>query len=148
MNHLKSNRLASQSGTTLIELSVVIAVIILLATVLFMGVAAWKKGANQAASIVIITSVQKAVRGAENMFGYAQGSTYAIGAAGTPGTLVGDGFFANAPIDPITNTAFVAVGGGKIPAPGAMYLTPDTSIANRFGTAPLTPPATIDISSW
>ena len=62
-----ASKLARQRGTTLIELSVVIAVILLLVGVLFIGVTAWKEGANRAACIVNLSSIQKAVRGYQNM---------------------------------------------------------------------------------
>jgi hypothetical protein len=52
-------------------------VILLLVGVLFIGVQAWKDGANKAACIVTIASVQKAVRGYQNMNGYAFGVTLA-----------------------------------------------------------------------
>jgi prepilin-type N-terminal cleavage/methylation domain-containing protein len=68
MNYIKTiNKRARQRGTTLIELSVVIAVILLLVGVLFIGVTAWKAGANKAACIVNISTVQKAARGYQNM---------------------------------------------------------------------------------
>ncbi|MBV8376340.1 MAG: type II secretion system protein, partial [Verrucomicrobia bacterium] len=63
-----------QRGTTLIELSVVIAVILLLVGVLFIGITAWKNGANQAACIVNLASIQKAARGYQNMNGLLVGS--------------------------------------------------------------------------
>jgi prepilin-type N-terminal cleavage/methylation domain-containing protein len=140
MNIIKTNRRALQSGSTLIELSVVIAVILLLATVLFMGITAWKTGANQAASVVGISSIQKAVRGAQNMFGYPQGAAYTIAGAAGAG-LVGDKFFATAPIDPITGAAFTDI--GAIPVPGALFAKPDASIAGRFGVG-----KQIDTSNW
>ena len=68
MNYIKTNnKWARQRGTTLIELSVVIAVILLLVGVLFIGVQAWRDGANKAACLVNISSIQKAVRGYQNM---------------------------------------------------------------------------------
>ena len=70
MNDLKTiNKQARQRGTTLIELSVVIAVLLLLVGVLFIGITAWKNGANKAACLVNISSIQKAARGYENMNG-------------------------------------------------------------------------------
>ena len=64
MNYIKTNnKWARQRGTTLIELSVVIAVILLLVGVLFIGVQAWRDGANKSACLVNISSIQKAVRG-------------------------------------------------------------------------------------
>src|SRR5262245_55406123 len=66
MNIIKTNRRALQSGTTLIELSVVIAVLLLLASVLFIGVSGWRDAANRSAAIVEISSIQKALRGFQN----------------------------------------------------------------------------------
>ena len=65
------NEQARQRGTTLIELSVVIAVLLLLVGVLFIGVTAWKTSANTAACIINLASVQKAARGYQNMNGLA-----------------------------------------------------------------------------
>jgi prepilin-type N-terminal cleavage/methylation domain-containing protein len=145
MNIIKTNRRALQSGTTLIELSVVIAVILLLATVLFMGVTAWKNGANRAASVVAISSIQKAVRGAQNMLQYPDAKPYTIGVKGdlAGASLVGDGFFTNAVNDPITGKAFADV--GAIPAVGALFAVPDGSLSGGVGK-PLGPQ--IDISNW
>jgi prepilin-type N-terminal cleavage/methylation domain-containing protein len=70
MNYIKTNnKWASQRGTTLIELSVVIAVILLLVGVLFIGVQAWRNSANKAACLVNISSIQKAARGYQNAHG-------------------------------------------------------------------------------
>jgi type II secretory pathway pseudopilin PulG len=66
MNIIRTNRRAGQSGTTLVELSVVIAVILLLVGVLFIGVQAWREGANKSACLLNIATVQKAVRAYEN----------------------------------------------------------------------------------
>jgi prepilin-type N-terminal cleavage/methylation domain-containing protein len=57
------NKPARQRGTTLIELSVVIAVLLLLVGVLFIGITAWKNGSHAAACIVNLASIQKAARG-------------------------------------------------------------------------------------
>src|ERR1700727_261097 len=52
MNYLKTiKKQVRQRGTTLIELSVVIAVLLLLVGVLFVGITAWKSGANTAACV-------------------------------------------------------------------------------------------------
>ena len=75
MSDLKSaNRPTRQSGTTLIELSVVIAVLLLLVGVLFIGITAWKNGANTAACIINLSSIQKAARGYSNMNGLNTGA--------------------------------------------------------------------------
>ncbi|MBW0000338.1 MAG: type II secretion system protein [Verrucomicrobia bacterium] len=62
MKLASSKRLAAQRGTTLIELSVVIAVILLLVGVLFVGISGWKNAANQSACILNISTIQKAMR--------------------------------------------------------------------------------------
>jgi len=67
MKYIKTNnKWARERGTTLIELSVVIAVILLLVGVLFIGVTAWRNSANKAACLVNLSSIQKAGRGYQN----------------------------------------------------------------------------------
>src|ERR1700704_3383148 len=73
MNYIKKNRQALQSGTTLLELSVVIAVILLLVGVTFIGINAWREGANKSAFILNLSTMQKAARGYQNMNGLNQG---------------------------------------------------------------------------
>jgi prepilin-type N-terminal cleavage/methylation domain-containing protein len=116
MNRLKTyNKQTSQRGTTLIELSVVIAVILLLVGVLFIGVTAWKNGANQAACIVNIATIQKAVRGYQNM------NNLNAGVAVTMPNLVTAAFFAVAPTCPTNAAAYTVT--GTIPVPGVAYAT-------------------------
>jgi type II secretory pathway pseudopilin PulG len=67
MNIIKTNRRALQSGTTLVELSVVIAVILLIAGVTFVAIQGWRDAANKAACIVNLATLQKAVRGYYNV---------------------------------------------------------------------------------
>jgi prepilin-type N-terminal cleavage/methylation domain-containing protein len=105
---------ARQRGTTLIELSVVIAVLLLLVGVLFIGITAWKNGANTAACIINLSSIQKAARGYSNMNGLA------IAAALPVATLTSAGFWQTVPTCPAggTYTSIAAV-----PAQGAAYMT-------------------------
>jgi prepilin-type N-terminal cleavage/methylation domain-containing protein len=95
MNQLKTiNKQIRQRGTTLIELSVVIAVLLLLVGVLFVGITAWKSGANTAACVVNLASIQKAARGYANMNQVFAGSPEAVT------TLTTAGFWATAPTCP------------------------------------------------
>jgi competence protein ComGC len=55
-------------GLTLIEVTLVIAVLLGLISVLFIGVAAYKKGADRAECLVNSASVQKAVRAYANIY--------------------------------------------------------------------------------
>ena len=108
------NKPARQRGTTLIELSVVIAVLLLLVGVLFIGITAWKSGANKAACVVNLSSIQKAARGYANMNQLITGSTE------TAATLTSAGFWATAPTCPAGGTyAFL----GTVPAQGSAYTT-------------------------
>ena len=120
MNYIKTNnKWARQRGTTLIELSVVIAVILVLATVLFIGVTAWRTQANQAAALVAMTSIQKAVRGEQNF------NNLNVGAALPHANLVTDGYFGALPLDPTnSNAAFGYT--DTIPATGTAYTTSTT----------------------
>jgi prepilin-type N-terminal cleavage/methylation domain-containing protein len=124
MNYLKTtNQRARQRGTTLIELSVVIAVILLLVGVLFIGISAWKDGANKAACILNISTVQKALRGYQNMNPGA--------ATPTITTLVTAGYFGSAPVCPGGGTyTYASV------APGTAFAT--CSLAASKGHAPPT----------
>jgi prepilin-type N-terminal cleavage/methylation domain-containing protein len=115
MNYLKTiNKRARQRGTTLIELSVVIAVLLLLVGVLFIGITAWKNGANKAACLVNVSSIQKAVRGYENMNGLKAGDPCVLA------NIVGVGlYFAAMPKCPTTGVAYVA--GAVVPADGVAW---------------------------
>jgi len=95
MNIIKSNRRARQSGTTLVELSVVIAVILLLVGVLFVGINAWRNNANRAACLVHIASLQKAVRSYQNSV-----ADNPAAVSVPVNQLVTDGYFASMPTCP------------------------------------------------
>jgi prepilin-type N-terminal cleavage/methylation domain-containing protein len=116
MNYIKTNsKWARQRGTTLIELSVVIAVILLLVGVLFIGVTAWREGANRAACLVNMSSIQKAVRGWQNI------NLKNPGDAVLAGDLTGAGYFGAMPVCPVGNTAYAVT--GTVPALGTQYAT-------------------------
>ena len=108
------NEQARQRGTTLIELSVVIAVLLLLVGVLFIGVTAWKTSANTAACIINLASVQKAARGYQNMNGLATSAALPVT------TLTGAGFWMTLPTCP-TGVAYTFM--STVPASGVSYAT-------------------------
>jgi prepilin-type N-terminal cleavage/methylation domain-containing protein len=126
MNDLKTiNKRARQRGTTLIELSVVIAVLLLLVGVLFIGISAWKDGANKAACILNISAAQKSMRGYMNMN---------PGIATPPiATLVTAGFFGAAPVCPAAGT-YTYSPTNPVPV-GTAYAT--CSLAASKGHAPV-----------
>ena len=103
-----------QSGTTLIELSVVISVLLLLVGVLFIGITAWKNGANTAACIINLSSIQKAARGYSNMNGLNTGASLPIA------TLTSAGFWATVPVCPAGGT-YADI--ETVPSQGVAYMT-------------------------
>jgi len=123
-----NNKWAGQRGTTLIELSVVIAVILVLASVLFIGVTAWRTQANQAAALVAMTSIQKAVRGEQNF------NNLVEGAALLHGQLVTDNYFAVLPTDPTNSNAPFGYT-DVVPTTGTSYTTSTTFTPSAAQTA-------------
>ena len=109
-----TNKQVGQSGTTLIELSVVIAFILLLVGVLFIGITAWKSGANTAACIINLTSIQKAARGYANM------KQLSIGASLPVATLTAAGFWGTVPACPAGGTYTPMT---TVPSQGVAYMT-------------------------
>lgn len=69
----KRGRLAA--GLTYLELSIVIGVILSLASVTFAGANAWKNGSSRSRCVINIRNVQQAVRSYQNVHGYNPGDT-------------------------------------------------------------------------
>ena len=133
MNYLKTiTKPARQRGTTLIELSVVIAVLLLLVGVLFIGITAWKTGANTAACVVNLSSIQKAARGYANMNGLGTGS------AETVALLTTAGFWATAPVCPAGGTYTFRT---TTPAQGTAYATCSLSANGHV-------PSAANLANW
>ncbi|HRQ88352.1 MAG TPA: type II secretion system protein [Bacteroidia bacterium] len=65
---MKLNNIKKQAGLTLIEVTLVIAVLLGLISVLFIGVSAYREGSNRANCILNISNVQKAVRSYQNLY--------------------------------------------------------------------------------
>ncbi len=74
---MKLNNLKKQAGLTLIEVTLVIAVLLGLISVLFIGVSAYREGSNRAKCILNISNVQKAVRSYQNLYELSVGSSLA-----------------------------------------------------------------------
>ncbi len=133
MNYLGAiNKQARQKGSTLIELSVVIAVLLLLVGVLFIGITAWKSGANKAACVVNLSSIQKVARGYANMNGLSTGG------AETSAKLTTAGFWATAPACPGGGTYTY---GSTTPAQGTAYTTCSLSASGHA-------PSAANLANW
>jgi type II secretory pathway pseudopilin PulG len=134
MNYIKTNnKWVRQCGTTLIELSVVIAVILLLVGVLFIGVQAWRDGANKSACIVNQASIQKAVRGEQNV------NLLNAGASLPSSQLVTDGYFGALPTCPAGGSYGYM---STIPTAGVEYAP--CSLATTKGHVP----STANLPNW
>ena len=105
-----------QAGLTLIEVTLVIAVLLGLISVLFIGVAAYKKGSDRAKCILNISTVQKACRSYANMYEHSIGDATAADGA----DFIGAGKFVEAA--PACPAAGTYVYGTAIPASGSALL--------------------------
>ncbi len=104
-----------QAGLTLIEVTLVIAVLLGLISVLFIGVAAYKKGADRAKCILNISTVQKAARSYQNLYELAIGDTLASTDIAGSGKMI-----ESTPTCPASGTYTF---GTEVPAAGTAYLT-------------------------
>jgi type II secretory pathway pseudopilin PulG len=73
MKTIRPPRVFSQNGLTLIETTVVLAVLLTLLSVLFMAAQSWKRGSDRAACIVTLRNIQVATRSYQNLYGYNAG---------------------------------------------------------------------------
>ncbi len=69
-----SPRVVAKPGVTLVELTIIIAIMLTLTVVLFIGARAWIRGSDRAACVMTIQNVQKCVRSYQNLYGYNPGS--------------------------------------------------------------------------
>lgn len=112
---MKLNHIKKQAGLTLIEVTLVIAVLLGLISVLFIGVSAYREGSNRAKCILNISNVQKAVRSYQNLYELSVGGTLAST------TLIGTGkMLETTPSCPSSGTYTF---GTTVPAVGTAYLT-------------------------
>lgn len=87
MNCNLSPRVARHRGLSILELTVIIATLLTLTAVLFVGSRGWKQGSDRAGCVLVMRNVQLATRSYQNMYGYEpgghpclQGGTQDIGA--------------------------------------------------------------------
>ena len=117
----------NSAGMTLIEVTLVIAVLLGLISVLFIGVKAYKRGSDRAKCILNVSTLQKAVRSYQNL--YELEETDAL----VQGTLVGSGKMMEvAPTCPNKLNAYVW--GTTVPVTGTAYLDCDDADADHSPT--------------
>ncbi len=106
----------SCSGMSIIELSLVIAVLLGLISVLFIGVTAYKKGVDRARCIHNMNTIQKSVLAYANLNGYNSGANI----TGLNAILTSEGYFGTALSCPASGTySYTSI----IPITGETYTT-------------------------
>ena len=122
-------------GVTLIELSVIIIVLFAFIAMTFIGVRAWKRGADRAECILNIRHIQMAVRGYANTNNLAPGTDVGLMSppVSLPNELIGPGkFLPTSPLCPANG--LYATEGNNIPPLGTLYMT--CSLAGSDGHEP------------
>lgn len=114
---MKLNNIKKQAGLTLIEVTLVIAVLLGLISVLFIGVSAYREGSNRANCILNISNVQKAVRSYQNLYELEAGD-----ALGTD-LIIGTGLMLEQEPTCPSNGEYTF--GEEVPEVGIVYLTCD-----------------------
>jgi len=74
MKTASPRRRMDRPGLTLLELSVVLAVLLAMTTVLMIGARAWSRGSDRAACVMNIRNVQMSVRSYQNLYGFSAGT--------------------------------------------------------------------------
>ncbi len=105
-----------QAGLTLIEITVVIAVLLGLIAVLFIGVQSYREATNKSRCIMQLSSIQKAVRSYANLNNLTEGA--AITMADIVGPETGK-LLATEPVCPKSGANYTVT--GTVPAPGVVY---------------------------
>jgi len=110
----------AKRGMTLIEVTLVIAILLSLISILFIGVTAYKKGTDRVFCIQNIASVQKAVRSYGNMAGLNLGDSV----VDLKDQIIGAKKYL--PIDPVCPAGGnYTYGGDVLPASSTLYLDCD-----------------------
>ncbi len=125
---MKHNKLTKQAGLTLIEVTLVIAVLLGLISVLFIGVGAYKEGSDRAKCILNITNTQKAARSYQNMYEKDAGQILLLNELVGPNRML-----ENTPVCPAGGTYSYD---DAVPQVGEAYLTCDYEAGTANAHAP------------
>ena len=113
INHGRIHSRRHSAGFTLIEISLVIALLLGLITVVFMGLGSYRKGADKAKCKMQLAAVQKAVRSQANM------QNMTIGFALLPAAVFGPGLIMET--EPLCPSGGAYAWLGAVPAMGDTY---------------------------
>lgn len=149
MKTTPSPRAVRRHGMTLLELTVVIATLLSLLSVTFIGARAWKRGSDRSMCLMNLRNVQVAVRSYQNLYGYNEGGRpYADGGTQDIGRHLLDKGYIGAGLYRQTQGLATCPGGGVysrahpdiFPLAGTLYM--ECSLAETNDHKPA------DTSSW
>ena len=106
-------------GVTLIELTVMIAVLLVVISILLIGGSSWKAGADRSNCILNIRQVQLVMRSYQNYYNHHEGDD--ISPVNLQGELMGPSGYISTPLCP--SNGIYSYGGNVIPAKGTLYLS-------------------------
>ncbi|MBB5035996.1 type II secretion system protein [Prosthecobacter dejongeii] len=132
-----SRRLAHRSGMTLIEISLVIALLLGLIAVVFLGIGSYRQGADKAKCKMQLAAVQKAVRSGANMQNLAALATLAEASVFGAGQLMEN--------EPVCPSGGDYTWQGTVPAVGVPYGNCDFAGTGPTSTHVL---AAADTTDW
>jgi prepilin-type N-terminal cleavage/methylation domain-containing protein len=112
---MKVSTIKMNAGLTLIEMTLVVAVLLILIAVLFVGVAAYAEGSNRAKCILNISNLQKAARAYQNVYELVPGDPL-------PSTsIIGTNRFVETPPECKSGGTYSFT--GNVPAIGTAYMS-------------------------
>ena len=133
---MKLTKNNNQAGLTLIEVTLVIAVLLGLISVLFIGVSAYKEGSNRAKCILNISNVQKAVRSYQNLYELSPPVGETAGSALASTLIIGTGKMLET--SPSCSSGGSYTYGSTVPAVGTAYLSCSLASSDQHVPSSLT----------
>lgn len=128
-----------KKGMTLLEIALVVALLLSLIAILFLGIAAYKKGADRAKCLIQLSAIQKVVRSYQNTYDMLAGSALVHST-----TLMGAGLYFETVLNcPDTDTPGAYNYMAVIPVPGTAYAT-----CTLAGGSTIHNPSATAVASW
>lgn len=147
----QSPKVVRSRGMTLLELTVVIAVMLSLISVLFIGAKAWKRGSDRAGCIMNMRNFQVATRSYQNLYGYDFGGQPKLeyGTQDIARHLLAKEFVSQSLYDQSQGTSSCAGGGTySIAAPNVFPMRGDLYMACSFSASENHQPADETVVGW
>ncbi len=129
----------NKRGMTLLEIALVVALLLSLIAILFLGIAAYKKGADRAKCLIQLSSIQKVVRSYQSTYDQLAGAALVHNT-----TLMGSGLYFETVLScPDTDTPGAYTYMAVVPVPGTSYTT-----CSLAGGTTIHNPTVAAVASW